>query len=328
MAGALALVAWELARSLTGSRRAATIATLLILTAGGMGWIRLILDVQAGLGAPLELVQRYPYDNTWEPGSPEFKIASILGTGLFPHRATTFGLPGVLSVLLLVRVSLGRTAGVGLAGVLAALLAPFHFYFFPATYLLVAMYAVARRAWRRRGWLRDAALFLAPIVLALPFVLGPALLQREARRHPARRRLEGGALRRGPRRGPRLLRDEPGPAAPARAARAGRVPPARPGVPGGLGRRVLPHPQRCRCGRGGIRHEQVLPGHGGRPGHPRRLAPAASPDRHRRARPGRRRRLTGPRRHLARGRSRSPSAWPRSRLGAGSPPTRRSGRCS
>jgi hypothetical protein len=185
MAGALALVAWELARHLTGSRRAATIATLLILTAGGMGWIRLVLDVQAGLGSPWELVQQFPYDNTWEPGEPEFRIASILGTGLFPHRATTFGLPGLLSVLLLVRVSLGRRpAGSGLpgmllAGVLAALLAPFHFYFFPATYLLVGLYALARRAWRRPGWLRDAALFLGPIVLALPFVLGPALLQRE-----------------------------------------------------------------------------------------------------------------------------------------------------
>jgi hypothetical protein len=180
MAGALALVAWELARHLTGSRRAATIGTLLILTAGGMGWIRLVLDVQAGLGSPWELVQRFPYDNTWEAGSPEFRIASILGTGLFPHRATTFGLPGLLSVLLLVRVSLGRNpAGMGLAGILAALLAPFHFYFFPATYLLVALYALARRAWRRPGWLRDAALFLVPIVLAFPFVLGPALLQRE-----------------------------------------------------------------------------------------------------------------------------------------------------
>jgi hypothetical protein len=66
-----------------------------------------------------------------------------------------------------------------LAGVLAALLAPFHFYFFPATYLLVLLYAVTTRAWRRGGWLRDAALFLAPIVLALPFVVGPALLQRD-----------------------------------------------------------------------------------------------------------------------------------------------------
>jgi hypothetical protein len=180
MAGALALVAWELARRLTGSRRAATIATLLILTGGGMGWIRLVIDVQAGVGSPWDLVQRFPYDNTWEAGSPEFKIASILGTGLFPHRATTFGLPGLLSVLLLVRVSLGRSrVGMGLAGVLAALLAPFHFYFFPASYLLVGLYAVARRAWRRRGWLRDAALFLAPVVLALPFILGPALLQRD-----------------------------------------------------------------------------------------------------------------------------------------------------
>jgi hypothetical protein len=180
MAGALALVGWELARHLTGSRRAATIATLLILTAGGLGWIRLVIDVQAGLGSAWELVQRFPYDNTWEAGSPEFKIASILGTGLFPHRATTFGLPGLLSVLLLVRVSLGRRpAGMGLAGILAALLAPFQLFFFPATYLLVFLYALARHAWRRPAWLRDAALFLAPIVLALPFVLGPVLLQRE-----------------------------------------------------------------------------------------------------------------------------------------------------
>ena len=181
MAGALTLVAWELARHLTGSRHAATIATLLILTGGGMGWIRLVIDVQAGVGSAWELVQRFPYDNTWEAGSPEFKIASILGTGLFPHRATTFGLPGLLSVLLLVRVSVGRRpAGMGLAGILAALLAPFQFFFFPATYLLVLLYALGRRAWRRPAWLRDAALFLAPIVLALPFVLGPVLLQRES----------------------------------------------------------------------------------------------------------------------------------------------------
>jgi len=180
MAGALALVAWELARTLVGSRRAATIATILVLAGGGMGWIRLVLDVGAGAVSAWELVQANPYDNTWEPGWPYFRIASILGTGMFPHRATVFGLPGVLAVLLLVRVSLGRRpAGIALAGVLAALLAPFHFYFFPATYLLVFLYALTKRAWRRRGWLRDAALFLAPIVLALPFVVGPVLLQRD-----------------------------------------------------------------------------------------------------------------------------------------------------
>jgi len=70
-----------------------------------------------------------------------------------------------------------------LAGVLAALLAPFQFYFFPATYLIVLLLVVARRAWRRQSdggrptWPRDALLFLVPIVLALPFIVGPALQQ-------------------------------------------------------------------------------------------------------------------------------------------------------
>jgi hypothetical protein len=177
LAGVLALVAWELARTLTGSRRAATLAALLVLLGGGMGWIRLVMDVWAGLGSPWELVQARAYDNSWDPGWPYFRIASILGTGLFPHRATAFGLPGLLAVLLLVRVSLGRRpGGMSLAGILAALLAPFHFHFFPATYLLVLLYVLTRRVWRRAGWLRDAALFLAPLPLALPFVLGPVLL--------------------------------------------------------------------------------------------------------------------------------------------------------
>ncbi len=180
LAGTLALVAWELALHMTGSRRAATLATLLVLLGGGMGWIRLALDVGAGGGTAWELIRANPYDNTWDPGWPYFRIASILGTGLLPHRATTFGLPALLAVLLLVRVSLGRRpAGILLAGFLAGLLAPFHFYFFPATYLLVGLYALARRWWWRRGWLRDAALFMAPIALALPFMVGP-LLQQQA----------------------------------------------------------------------------------------------------------------------------------------------------
>ena len=180
LAGALALVTWELALRLMGSRRAATIATILVFLAGGMGWLRLVTDVAAGAGTPWDLIRANPYDNSWGEGWPYFKIASITGTGLFSHRATTFGLPGLLSVVLLVRLSLGRRrSGMALAGILAALLAPFQFYFFPATYLLVGLYGVASRAWRRPGWVRDAALFVAPIALALPFIVGPALLQRD-----------------------------------------------------------------------------------------------------------------------------------------------------
>jgi hypothetical protein len=81
-------------------------------------------------------------------------------------------------VVLLVHASLGRSAtGMLLAGVVAALLAPFHFSAFPAAYLIVALLVLARREWHQRTWRRDAVLFLAPVVFAIPFVVDPILLQ-------------------------------------------------------------------------------------------------------------------------------------------------------
>lgn len=227
MAGVLALIVWELARSLTGVRRVATIATLLVCFGGGLGWIRLVLDVMNGAGDPWALLAQNPYDNTWAPDWPFFRIASVFGTGLLPHRATTFGLPGLIAVVLVLHASLrprSTGAGVGaavgsdaaiqtradasasasvasaasaasagesgassadahprvgilLAGIIAALLAPFHFFAFPAAYLLAGLYVLASGTWRRRAAIGDAALFLAPIVLALPFVLDAILRQ-------------------------------------------------------------------------------------------------------------------------------------------------------
>ena len=170
-AGVLALVVWALALRLTGDRRVALVATILVCIGGGMGWIRLVLDVVGGQGDIGALITQHPYDNNWEDAWPFFRIASVLGTGFFPHRATTLGLPGLVSVVLLVASCLGRRpAGVLLAGILAALLAPFHFYAFPATYLIVGLYVLATGAWRAPTVGRDALLFLAPVVLAIPFV--------------------------------------------------------------------------------------------------------------------------------------------------------------
>ena len=170
-AGVLALVVWALALRLTGDRRVALVATILVCIGGGMGWIRLVLDVVGGQGDIGTLITQHPYDNNWEDAWPFFRIASVLGTGFFPHRATTLGLPGLVSVVLLVASCLGRRpAGVLLAGILAALLAPFHFYAFPATYLIVGLYVLATGAWRAPTVGRDALLFLAPVVLAIPFV--------------------------------------------------------------------------------------------------------------------------------------------------------------
>ena len=179
-AGVLALVVWTLATCLTGERRVATIATILVVFGGGMGWIRLVGDLIAGGSNIVDLLSHTSYDNTWIDGWPWFKVASIFGTGFLPHRATTLGLPGLVTVVLLVVVCLGRRPlGVLLAGVLAALLAPFQFFAFPATYLIVFVYVVASGAWRVRTVWRDALLFLAPAILAAPFIASAVIQQKD-----------------------------------------------------------------------------------------------------------------------------------------------------
>ena len=178
MAGAFVLLVWELAVRVLGDRRVGVPAAVLALLGGGLGWIRLPIDLAAGKGDLATLIATVPYDNNWFADWPWFKIASVLGTGFLPHRATAFGLPILVAVVLLAHVSMGRNrAGMLLAGLLAALLAPFNFFFFPAAYLIVLLDALVRRAWREPGWRFDAVAFLAPVVLGLPFIAGPVLLQ-------------------------------------------------------------------------------------------------------------------------------------------------------
>ena len=177
-AATLAMLVWSLALSLTHRRRVATIATILVCFGGGVGWLRLIGDLLAGGSNVVDLLTHNPYDNSWAGEWPFFRIASILGTGFLPHRATTLGLPGLVAAVLLVVTCVGRRpAGMLLAGILAALLAPFQFYAFPATYLIVLLFVAFSGAWRSRTIVRDAALFLAPAALAIPFVAGAALQQ-------------------------------------------------------------------------------------------------------------------------------------------------------
>ena len=170
-AAVLAMLVWALAFHLTGDRRVATVAAILVCFGGGMGWFRLVGDMLAVGGTPLDLITRGSYDNGWAGEWPFFRIASVLSTGLLPQRATTLGLPGLVAVVLLVTSCLGRRpAGILAAGFLAGMLAPFHFYAFPAAYLVVLLYVVASGGWRARSVVRDALLFLAPAALAIPFI--------------------------------------------------------------------------------------------------------------------------------------------------------------
>ncbi len=178
LSAALAMLVWALALQLTRRRRVATIAAILVCFGGGMGWIRLIGDLATGVGTPIDLITQHPYDNTWEDDWPFFRIASILGTGLLPHRATTLGLPGLVAVVLLVASSLNRRpAGILLAGMVAGLLAPFQFFAFPASYLIVLLYVVMTRPKPSRALIRDAMLFVVPAALAIPFIAGAVAQQ-------------------------------------------------------------------------------------------------------------------------------------------------------
>jgi hypothetical protein len=190
MAGALALLVHGLARRLLRgrqARRAALLAALLVVFGGGLGWIRFLGDVTSGVGSPVNLVLHNSYDNSWYDALgnvswPYFRIPSVMGTGLLVHRATTYGLPILVGSVLLLVAGLptrrGLRAGwrdrpvlIGLAGLLGAMLAPFHFFFFPAWLLLALLYVLLGVRLVDRDAPRNALLVLAPLVLAVPFAI-------------------------------------------------------------------------------------------------------------------------------------------------------------
>ena len=183
LAGALALVVHGLSLALVRTRwagRAALLATLLVVLGGGMGWIRLVRDLAGSQGQAWDLLMRSTYDNAWLTDWPYFSMPSVLTTGLLVHRATTIGLPLLVGAVLLVAAGIptARQVAVGfvdrprlilLAGIAGALLAPFHFFFFPIVPLLVLAWVVAGGRLAERRTLRSAAIFAAPYILAIPF---------------------------------------------------------------------------------------------------------------------------------------------------------------
>jgi hypothetical protein len=189
LAFALALLVGSLARLLFRgghAPRLAALAAALTVFGGGMGYLRLIGDLAAGAGDPITLVTTTSYDNRWLTDWPYFRIPSVMGTGLLAHRATTAGLPLLVGALLLLvaglpsarRRALGwrdRPALIGLAGLLGALLAPFHFFFFPAAPLLALGWVLAGGRLLDAAAARNALLFLSPYLLAVPFALPPLL---------------------------------------------------------------------------------------------------------------------------------------------------------
>ena len=188
LAAALALLAYSLARRLTiaDRRRIGTLAATIAVFCGGLGYVRFFGDLTAGIGGPLELIAANSYDNQWLTEWPYFRIPSVMATGLLAHRATTAGLPILVGAVLLLVAGLptarqraagwrDRPAIIAAAGVLGALLAPFHFFYLPVFPLLALAWVLAGRRLLDTNAPRNALVLLAPFVLALPFAVAPAL---------------------------------------------------------------------------------------------------------------------------------------------------------
>lgn len=188
LAGSLALVVHGLALAIVrdrSARRAAFLATLLVVAGGGLGWIRLVGDLARAQDAPWDLLMTHAYDNQWLSDWPYFSIPSVMTTGLLVHRATTAGLPLLVGGVLLMVAGLPSArrirAGfvdhprlIGLSGVAGALLAPFHFFFFPVLPVLGLVWVLVGRRVLDRDAPRNALLFAAPYVAALPFATAAA----------------------------------------------------------------------------------------------------------------------------------------------------------
>jgi hypothetical protein len=144
--------------------------------------MRLVGDLANGRGPLWDLLMTHAYDNQWLTDWPYFSIPSVMTTGLLVHRATTAGLPLLVGAILLIVAGLPsarrRRAGFAdhprliiLSGVAGALLAPFHFFFFPVVPLLVLGWVVVSGRLLDRTAPLHALRFAVPFLLAIPFAL-------------------------------------------------------------------------------------------------------------------------------------------------------------
>lgn len=96
-ASAFILLAWALCRAWLGKNSQASLALLLFLCAGGLGFLDFIHEAKAGLQWP-ELLMRHDYVNGWELSLHYHN--PVTGV-LLPMRTSLFGMPVALAILLL-----------------------------------------------------------------------------------------------------------------------------------------------------------------------------------------------------------------------------------
>jgi hypothetical protein len=152
------------AQRFAGGRAAAAIAVFVFLLSGGLGFVRLIGDVQhGGLGALVHLPREYTLDRDLN-----YQWLNPVLAYLVPQRSTLFGFSLALIVLVLLwlaaRERLGWRAFL-FAGIVAGAMPVFHVHAYGTVVALAAFWAVFNR---RREWL---GFFVPALVVGVPIVL-------------------------------------------------------------------------------------------------------------------------------------------------------------
>ena len=161
---ALPGVIYLAALRLTGGRGASVIAVFVFLLSGGLGFVRLLGDLQQG---GLAVLAHLPHEYT-KDGDVNLQWLNPVLAYIVPQRSTLFGFSLALIVLVLlwiaVRERVGRRAFV-FAGLVAGLMPIYHVHAYGTVVALALFWAFMNR---RREWL---GYFIPALVVGIPILV-------------------------------------------------------------------------------------------------------------------------------------------------------------
>jgi len=148
----------------TASRSASVIAVFVFLLSGGLGFVRLLSDIQTG---GLAVLQHLPHEYTLNRDINLQWLNPVLAY-IVPQRSTLFGFTLALIVLVFIWVAIRENLGwpaYAFSGIVAGLMPVYHVHAYGTVVALALFWAVMNR---RREWF---AYFAPALLIGVPIVV-------------------------------------------------------------------------------------------------------------------------------------------------------------
>ena len=147
----------------TGGRGASVIAVFVFLLSGGLGFVRLVSDIQAG---GLAVLRHLPHEYTLNHIDLQW-LNPVLAY-IVPQRSTLFGFTLALIVLVFIWIAVRENLGwpaYAFSGIVAGLMPVYHVHAYGTVVAMAVFWALANR---RREWI---AYFLPALLIGIPIVV-------------------------------------------------------------------------------------------------------------------------------------------------------------